>query len=597
MRDCLTEAMDEARLYDLLLRIERGDIRLHARDTTEPSPFAHQVLNARPYAFLDDAPLEERRARAVSLRRTLPEHQRDLGALDVEAIRRVRAEAHPEPRDADELHDVLLGLIAAPREDAWSTHLGALTAAGRAAMIVVDGTPLAFASENVRTLEVVYPGSAPVPPVTLPAHLDPPRPPRDEAVFMLVRGHAEISGPFTAGAFASRWRIDPWEVEVAVARLETEGLVLRGRFTPGEADGGAPEVCDRRLLARIHRLTLERLRSEIAPVSARDFLRYLFERHGLTPESRRGGRSGLRAAVRLLQGFEVGAMALERDVLAPRVAGYRGSWLDEICLAGDVAWARLTPRRSSATAATSRATPIALAFRTDLGWLLSAVRGAAEPELPASIAATAVLDALRSRGALFVDDLARATHLPRSDLSDGLWELVGRGLVASDGFQPLRELIAPRRRPGPPRTAQGRWSLVTRLEAADDLADRVADQLLERYGVVLREVAARESFVVPWREVARALRRREARGDVRGGRFVAGFLGEQYALPEAVDALRRVRRTERTGVVVRIRAADPCNLAGIVTPGPRVPANHGQWLVFRDGELCSDEVENRAALG
>jgi len=494
---------------------------------------------------------------------------------------------------------VLLGLVAAPHDDAWDAPLGALTAAGRAASVVVEGARFAFASENVRALEVLYPSSEPAPPVALPAHLDPPRPPRDEAVFMLVRGHAEISGPFTAASFASRLRVDPWEVEVAVARLESEGLVLRGRFTPGEAD--APEVCDRRLLARIHRLTLERLRSEIAPVSAQDFLRYLFERHGLTPESRRGGRSGLRAAVHLLQGFEVGAMALERDVLAPRVAGYRGSWLDELCLAGEVAWARLTPRRSSASAATSRATPIALGLRSDLAWLLSAVRGVAEPEPPTSIAATAVLDTLRSRGALFVDDLARATHLPSGDLSDGLWDLVGRGLVASDGFQPLRELIAPRRRPGPPRSAQGRWSLVTRLEAADaqadELADQVAGQLLQRYGVVLREVVARESFVVPWREVARALRRREARGDVRGGRFVAGFLGEQYALPEAVDALRRVRRTERRGVVVRIRAADPCNLVGILTPGPRVPANHGQWLMFRDGELCSDEVERRAALG
>jgi ATP-dependent Lhr-like helicase len=600
MRDCLTEAMDEVRLHDLLLRIDRGEIRLHARDTTEPSPFAHEVLNARPYAFLDDAPLEERRARAVSLRRTLPEHQRDLGALDAEAIRQVCADARQEPRDADELHDALLGLVAAPREDAWSPHLEALVGTGRAATVVVDGRLFAFAAENLRSVEVLYPGGEVYPALVLPAHLDLPPPSRENAVLALVRGHAEVAGPFSATGLAARLGIDVWEVDVAIARLESEGLVLRGQFTPRVANPGSPEACDRRMLARIHRLTLDRLRSEIAPVSAQDFLRYLFERHGLTAESRKGGRSGLRSAIGLLQGFEIAAMALERDVLAPRVAGYRGMWLDELCLAGEIAWARLTPRRSNRHAATSRATPVALALRTDIGWLLGAVRGAAEPEPPGSASATAIMDMLRARGALFVDDLARATGLPTSDLSDGLWDLVGRGLVASDGFQPLRELIAPRRRPGPPRTAQGRWSLVTRLEAdasdADALADRVAGQLLARYGVVLREIAARESFAVPWRDVVRALRRREARGDVRGGRFVAGFLGEQYALPEAVDALRRVRRTPRAGVVVRIRAADPCNLVGIVTPGPRVAANQGQWLVFRDGELCPDEVEARAAL-
>jgi ATP-dependent Lhr-like helicase len=597
MRDCLGEAMDEDRLRDLLERIERGEIRLHARDTTEPSPFAHEILNAKPYAFLDDAPLEERRTRAVSLRRTLPERQRDLGALDVDAIRQVETDARPEPRDAHELHDVLLGLVAARLDDAWQDWFDTLARAGRAARIATGVGPLAFAAENLRLVESLYPGLAPSPPVALPSHLDAARPSREEAVLAIVRGHAEVWGPFTARRFAAELQLEDWEVDSAIARLEGEGLLLRGHFTPG---AGEIEACDRRLLARIHRLTLDRLRSEIAPVSAQDFLRYLFERHGLTPARRLGGRAGLRAAIHMLQGFEVGAAALERDVIAPRVAGYRGQWLDELCLAGEVAWMRLTPRRSQGAAVASRATPIALAQRSDLGWLLAAVRGETEPEPPTSSSATVLLDALERRGALFVDDLARLTRLSRGELSEALWELVGRGLVASDGFQPLRDLIAPRRRAGLERPAQGRWSLVARFEAdpapADELADRVAQQLLARYGVVLREVAIRESFTVPWRDVARALRRREARGEARGGRFVAGFLGEQYALPEAVDGLRRVRRTERSGVVVRIRAADPCNLVGIVTPGPRIPANHGQWLAFRDGEPVS-EPEERAAIG
>jgi ATP-dependent Lhr-like helicase len=585
VRDCLEEAMDTEKLRGVLKRMESGEIRVHARDTTEPSPFSHEVLNAKPYAFLDDAPLEERRARAVSLRRTLPEHQRDLGTLDAEAIARVVAEARPQPRDADELHDALLGLVATPVDEAWSPWLDELARAGRAARV----GDLAFAIENARTFDVLYVGA---PRRTLPPKLDGPVPTRDEALLALVRGHAEVRGPFTTEALAGELGLETWEIDVAAGRLEAEGLVLRGRFTPRAEH---EELCDRRLLARIHRYTLDRLRSEIEPVSARDFVRYLLDRHRLTPRSRAGGRAGLRDAVAMLQGFEIAAAAWEADVLAPRVAGYRSEWLDELCLAGEVAWARLSPRRSTASVSTStvlgstsRATPITIAARRDLGWLLDAVRGEEEAEMPSSASANAALDALRRRGALFLDDLATAAKLDRGALTDALWDLVGRGLVAGDGFQPLRDLLASGRaakRRG--RAVQGRWSLVERVCAAaeEDLPDRVAGQLLARYGVVFRELAARESFVVPWRDVLRALRRREARGLVRGGRFVSGFIGEQYALPEAVDGLRRVRRQERTGDVVRVRAADPLNLAGIVTPGPRVPAHHGEWLVFVDGAL------------
>jgi ATP-dependent Lhr-like helicase len=584
VRDCLTEAMDTERLREILLRIERGDIRLHGRDTTEPSPFSHEVLNAKPYAFLDDAPLEERRARALSLRRTLPEHQRDLGALDPEAIERVVSEARPEPRDADELHDALLGLVAAPIEDAWADWLDALVRTGRAAR--VNG--LAFAMENAQAFDVVYFGA---PRRTLPPALQGPAPTRDEALLAIVRGHAEVCGPFTAAGLGEKLGLEAWEVDVAVGHLESEGLVLRGRFTPGV---GHDEVCDRRLLARIHRYTLDRLRSEIEPVSAQDFLRYLFDRHGLSTRSRVGGRASVRDAIAMLQGFEIAAAAWEADVLAPRISGYRPEWLDELCLAGEVAWARLSPRRSTSTVlgSTSRATPITLATRRDLGWLLDAVRGAEDAEMPTSPTAAAALDALRRRGALFLDDLANATKLDRCALIDALWDLVGRGLVTGDGFQPLRDLLssgrASRRRG---RAVQGRWSVVERVHATadDDLPDRVAVQLLGRYGVVFRELVARESFGCPWRDVLRALRRREARGAVRGGRFVAGFIGEQYALPEAIDGMRRVRRQERAGEVVRVRAADPLNLVGVLTPGPRVPAHHAEWLVFVDGAFQREQ--------
>jgi ATP-dependent Lhr-like helicase len=323
-------------------------------------------------------------------------------------------------------------------------------------------------------------------------------------------------------------------------------------------------------------------------VSAQDFLRYLFDRHRLTKRSKAGGRAGLRDAIAMLQGFEIGAAAWESDVLAPRVQGYREEWLDELCLAGEVAWARLShgQREAGRLGSTSRATPISLVARRDLGWLLDAVRTADEPEPLTTPTAIAALEALRTRGALFLDDLAASAKLDRGALADALWDLVGRGLVSGDGFQPLRDLMASgrtSRRRG--RAVQGRWSLVERVRAGadDDLPDRVAGQLLARYGVVFRELAARESFVVPWRDAMRALRRREARGLVRGGRFVAGFIGEQYALPDAVDGLRRVRREERTGEEVRVRPGDPLNLVGILTPGPRVPAHQGEWLVFVDG--------------
>ena len=312
--DCLTEAMNEAGLFEVLERIERGEIRLHARDTTEPSPFAHEVLNAKPYAFLDDAPLEERRARAVSLRRTLPLQQRDLGALDLAAIARVIEEARPEPRSADELHDALLGLVAWPIEQAGDGFFDELVKQGRAGRM----GDLAFALESTRAIRALYPER--VPDVALPRRLDGPEIPRDDAAYQLVRGHSEVVGPFVPARLAARMGLEAWEVEAAVARLESEGLVLRGRYTPG---GTEHEACDRRLLARIHRYTLNRLRSEIEPVSAENFMRYLFERHHLVERSRSGGRAALRDAVALLQGFEIAAAAWEGDILGPRVAGYR----------------------------------------------------------------------------------------------------------------------------------------------------------------------------------------------------------------------------------------------------------------------------------
>jgi len=601
--DCLFEAMDLVRLTAVIEKMERGEIRLHARDTTEPSPFAHEILNAKPYAFLDDAPLEERRTQAVSMRRTLPEHQRDLGALDAEAIERVRDEARPEPRDADELHDVLLGLVVTREEEAWQPWFDALAEAGRAAAVRTDRGAYWFGAEDVRPVERLYPGAEIAPRVRLPHHLDGPPPEREDAVFAAVRGHMEYLGPATAASLAAMLGLGAAEVTSALARLEGEGIVLRGRFTPGRDE---EEWCDRRLLARIHRYTLDRLRREIEPVSAQDFMRYLFTRQHVVGPRRLEGKRGLLEAVAQLQGFEIPAVAWERDVLPARVINYNPQWLDEACLAGDVAWARLSLRKSNGSSRAGsprRATPIALVLRRDLGWLLEAVRGTQQPEDPSAGAAAAVVEALRQHGALFFEDLAATSRLLPVQLEEALWDLVARGLVTGDGVQSLRQIMTPagsararsaRRhaRNGssrlPRATApQGRWSIVHRFQPEpsppEQLAETVAMQLLARYGVVFRDLVARETFTVPWRDVVRALRRQEARGVVRGGRFVAGFIGEQYSMPDAVDALRRVRREERRGDIVRVSGSDPLNLAGIITPGARVAAVHRNEVVYRDG--------------
>ncbi|MFO0616775.1 MAG: DEAD/DEAH box helicase [Polyangiaceae bacterium] len=590
VQDCLLEAMDAPRLKVLLEKMERGEIRLHARDTTEPSPFSHETINAKPYAYLDDAPLEERRVRAVSLRRTLPETQRDLGALDEAAIERVRAEARPSPRDADELHDALYGLVAWKLVDPFTVLFDELVRKGRATTIETPIGDLAVVTERADDAARIYVGSP-----------DPDR--RADAIHALVRGHAEALGPFTVPELAASTGIDPHDVLLAVVRLETEGALLRGRFTPSEDES----FCDRRLLSRIHRYTIDRLRTEIEPVTAQDFMRYLLARHHLVKSHRTGGRGALRDAIRALQGFEIAASAWESEILAPRVAGYKSAWLDELGLSGQVAWARLSPRATSSDApgAPSRATPISLVMREDLPWLLSAVRGDTPLEAPTFDATTATLAALRSRGALFFADLVAATKLSRDEQAAAVWDLVGRGLATGDGFQVLRDLMHTGRGAlgASARGAriQGRFSLLEDgLGAAplDDAAkearaEKVADQLLERYGVVFFDLAARESFTVPWREIARALRRKEARGLIRGGRFVEGFIGEQFALPDAVDELRQTRRTPRDGEVVRVSPLDPLNLTGTILPGPRIPAHAGPALEIVDGALRG--LEKRGA--
>jgi ATP-dependent Lhr-like helicase len=606
LHDCLHEAMDIDGLRELVAKIESARVNVVVRDTTEPSVLGHEILNGRPFTYLDDAPLEERRSRAVQLRRGLPVEARDLAHLDPDAIERVREEVRPEPRDADELHDLLMTVVGLRPTEDWRPWFDELVEDRRAVTVSAPDAELWCAVERRPALETLFPGASVDPdhrsPLSAPA-LD-----REAAASEMLRGHLEYRGPSTVAELVKATGLPESVVGIALVRLEAEGFAFRGRFT---AQDGPEEFCARRLLARIHSYTQARLRREIEPVTAQDFMRFLLRWQHAAPGTKREGRLGVLALVEQLQGFELAAGAWEDAVLGARVESYRSDWLDDLCLSGDVTWGRLSvrngeaeeaPRRSGMTP--SRATPITLAIRDDLPWLLQAARGDRRPLEPGPGRTRDVLEALREHGALFQSDLTTVTRRMPTEVEEALWDAVARGLVTADGIQAVRSLLFRRRmraRAGNRRRLRragtgiaarsaGRWSLlpgVIATEDPDELAEAVAEQLLARWGVIFRDLLARETVTVPWRDVLWALRRMEARGTIRGGRFVNGFSGEQYAVPEAIEVLRAVRKLQRTGETIRISAADPLNLVGIVLPGPRVPALPANSITYVDGVVAA----------
>ena len=597
VRDCLEEAMDLPGLTRVLGQIHRGELRCVSRDTPEPSVFADEILTARPYAFMDDAPLEERRAHAVQMRR--PSDAASDGVLDAAAIERVRDEERPDPRDADELHDTLLtiGLVSErdlPAPDAMNLF-AALAAARRATRVLVGpetaDAHLWCAAERLPQILAVHPGVRLDPAITAPPSRAARTWTRPEAIVELVRGRLSIAGPTTAAALALTITVPEDEIGAALLALESEGAVLRGVFTPGIR---ALEWCDRRLLSRIHRYTLHRLRAEIAPVSAAQFMRFLFSWQHVDPASRLSGIEGLRATITQLDGLELPARAWEADVLPRRLDRYEPSMLDMLCLTGAVGWAKISRSDRSdgreRSPAVVSATPIALFLREHAdAWLSLASQNRAAEVSGLGAAAQAVLDHLATRGASFGHDVAAAANLDAGSYYAAIADLVAAGLVTSDGFAGLRAVVAGAGSGSSSRItrtdASGRWSTLQYDAAVERHAavEAIAWTLLRRYGVVFRRLLAREGLDVPWRELARVYRILEARGDIRGGRFVSGMSGEQFALPDAVERLREIRRTGDDDRLMTISAADPLNLTGIVTPGDRIRAVAGNRLVYRNG--------------
>jgi ATP-dependent Lhr-like helicase len=618
--ECLHDAMDIDGLERLLRGIESGDIRVIARDLASPSPLALEVLTARPYAYLDDAPLEERRTQAVMARRWLDEASASaFGQLDVAAIERVRAEAWPSAETADELHDALLGMgfltageVAA--NAGWPERVETLVTQRRATRLALSRSgaegegliaPIWVAAERLPEFRILVPDAVATPPITAPEEFVQRVTTRDAALVDIVRSRLDGLGPVTVADIAASLALPIADIEVALATLAAQGIAMAGSFTPGAP---TQEWCDRALLARIHRYTVQRLRQEIEAVSTQDFMRFLFRWQHLLPNERREGPDALDAVIGQLQGFEAPVGAWESEILPARLEAYDMTWLDDLCLTGRVMWTRLSPPglpSGVAHAGPIRTTPVALLPRRSAAmWNRLQPAPATGPVVP-SARAHRVAEYLAQRGASFYDEIVEGTGLLRTEAEDALAELVALGLASSDSFAGLRALLVPsakRKGFGGGRRHRralfgiedaGRWTLCRRealpaLRADDEshtqVLEHVVHALLRRYGVVFWRMLQREApSLPPWREMLRVLRRLEACGDIRGGRFVAGVSGEQFALPDAVRLLRETRRGEASGDLVAVSGADPLNLVGILLPGAKIPALTGNRILYRDG--------------
>jgi ATP-dependent helicase Lhr and Lhr-like helicase len=622
MKDVLSEAMDLDGLIALLAGIRTGAIRCLAVDSTSPSVFAHELLNAFPYAFLDDAPLEERRARAVSMRGMVPDKLLgEAGRLDQAAIDELREECRPDVRDEHELHDLLCSLVVAPVEMQsldWDLFFERLQLQGRATLAEHAGRQYMVAAERVAHLRLLWPEVVFEEALACPAEAKELM--HGDLVRKCVQGWMALLGPLTSRGLGARLGLEPAAIWAAMLIMEMQGTILRGVFEGGQPAGDEDvEWCERRLLQRIHKRTLAGLRKQIEPVTPAVYMQWLLRWQRVTSRSQLSGEAGVLEALRQLEGFEAPAIEWERTLLPQRVAGYDPRWLDTLCLEGVVGWGRISPHPAFAThgsdfSAPKRVVPTSMApvtffVREEALWMdrCLAERAIPEPALQACLSELAwqVRAHLLQYGAVFAGDLIRAMGVPADQVNRALWELVAAGLVTADGFDSLRVLIDPRRKAlfqgglKRARNTVGRWCLLNPsagvVESAGAQAERREAEiesacwmLLRRYGVVFRDVLQRETTIPRWRDLQGMFRRLEARGSVRGGRFVSGFGGEQFALPEAVASLRETR-LHMPGEPVTVAAADPLNLAGVVVPGERPAAVPGKTITFLGGAVQAEE--------
>ena len=605
--DCLTEAMDIEGLERILRRLEEGDLRTVARDLREPSPFAAEILNARPYAFLDDAPLEERRTNAVRNRRWLdPAIAAELATFEPSAIEAVRAEAFPDARNADELHDAMMvaGFITRAEFERVSERAAVmydeLHRDGRAAQFVRTQPGRAHAlvcAEELRTqLQAVFDGldkntSGEGSTERAQAAFD--------ALVEVIRARLSVLPIIAARELCAPLAVDTSSVERALIQLEAEGYVFRGRYEVGAEED---QWCERVLLARIHRYSISRLRERIAAVPVAQWMRFALRWQGVDTEDRREGPEALRSVVEQLQGIEAPAGAWESEIMPARIENYDSAWLDALCHSGALVWLRLSPPGPGTKSSMPiRSTPIALLPRASV----SLWRGAFDVKVDElGHDARWVYEALSDSGALFFPDLVRTAGRLRSQVEDGLAELAARGIVTSDGFAGLRALIGRSMRTAhkhrntiDPMEAAGRWSIVTPTPYDDERrVEDIARALLKRWGVLFRPLAAGDSNLPPWRLLFRALRRLEDRGEVRGGRFVEGIAGEQFALPDAVSALRHCSAENVINQQASISAADPLNLTGRILACERVPARSLNRVLIQNGVPVAARVAGEIKL-
>ncbi len=593
LEDCLHEAMDIDRLEEIIHGIESGRIRIEVRDLREPSPLSAEIVNARAYSFLDGAPLEERRTRAVTSRRWLdPSEATDLSAIDPAAIDQVTQEAWPLMRSAEELHDALMSLgylLDEEIEAPLHSELEALQAADRVGKISTPHCSLWFAAEHFRYIAALFLREDVSDQITpkgiasrLPQDLRSPTPPIEEALRFILRARFSLTGPTTSGALSTQLGLSSSDIDASLLALETEGTLIQGQFRGCDER----EWCDRRILSRIHHTRIKTQRQKISAVSTSVFMRFLFKWHGISSSQQKDGLQGLSAILEQIEGYEAPAKTWESEILPVRLANYDPAWLDQLCLSGKVIWSRLSD--GGASTSPIRSTPIALCSRHR--FRLFQAQSSSRDKETLSSAASIITDVLASRGALFFDDLLQETRMLPVTLEKGLGELVAQGWANSDGFSGLRWLLVPEAKRQRYRhyhfglEEAGRWNLVGGSNPPIDAEPEIwVEILFRRYGILFKTLLDSETLMPSWSSLLPVLRRKEIRGEIRGGRFIAGIFGEQFALPEALQTLNRLEPEERNPALLVLNACDPLCLAGVVTPGNRIPRSSGNRVLYRGG--------------